>query len=119
MQFGAAQGGRQRRAERARAAAQVDDDRRVQAAGQTGGLPDEELRTAARHEDPGVHGDPQAAELRPAKDVFEGKAGDAAVDHDGQVGGGGRGGDEQLGLVLGEDAAGDAEPRDDGGPGGR
>ena len=38
---------------------------------QDGAAPDEELGAAAGHEDAGLDGDPQAAELRPAEDVLQ------------------------------------------------
>jgi hypothetical protein len=41
----------------------------------------------ARYEDSGVHGYPQAAELRPAEDVLEGQAGGSPVHHGSEVGG--------------------------------
>jgi len=94
----------QRHTYRARAAAQVNDDRPWRH--ERGGLAGEELGAAAGHEHSGVHGDPQAAELRPAKDVFQRQAGDSSVHHGGQVGRRPCGGDEQPRLVLGEDAAG-------------
>src|SRR5664280_1952086 len=50
------------------------------------GLADEELGAPAGDEDAGVRGYPQAAELRPAEDVFEGQAGGSPVDHGGEVG---------------------------------
>ena len=80
---------------------------------------DEELGAAAGHEDSRVHGDPQAAELRPAQDVLKGQAGHPPVHHGGQLGRGLGGRDEQPGLVLGEDTAGGPEPGGDGGRGGR
>ena len=52
-----------------------------------GRLVDYEFSAHARHEDPGVHGDPQAAELRPAEDVFERQPGDSPVHHDLELGG--------------------------------
>jgi len=70
----------QRRAHRARAAAQVNDDGSWRdaligaadsLAGQGGGLTDEVLGAAAGLEDSGVHGYSQAAELRPPEDVLE------------------------------------------------
>ena len=126
VQLDPVQGRDQRGAHRARAAAQVDDDGSwpgedlAGVAGGTageGGLADEELGAAAGYEDPGVHGDPQAAELRPAEDVFEGQAGDPPVHHGGEVGRRPRRGDEQPRLVLGEDTAGGPKPGDDGGSG--
>jgi hypothetical protein len=46
---------------------------------------DEEFRAAARHEDPLIHRDPQAAELGPAKDMFERKAANPPLDRRGQL----------------------------------
>ena len=111
VQFRAGHGRGHRDADRARAAAQVDDD--STRPGHRDGLPDEELGTAARHEDPGVHGDPQPGEFRPAQDMLKGLAGDPLVHHRVQLAGGPGRGDEQLGLVLGEDAARGPEPGDD------
>ena len=104
----------QRDAHRARAAAQVHDDGTWP--GEGGSLANEELGSAARYEDAGPHGDPQATELRPAEDVFEGKTGDPAVDQGGEVGRRPRLGDEQPRLVLGVDTAGGPKPGDDLGP---
>src|SRR5664280_1952087 len=55
----------------------------------------------------------QAAELRPAEDVFEGQAGGSPVDHGGEIGSRPCRGDEQPRLVLGEDTAGGPKPGDD------
>ncbi len=79
------------------------------------GLADEELGPAAGHEDAGVHGYPQAAELRPADDMLEWQAAGAPVHHRGEVGLGPCRRDEQPRLVLGEDTAGGAELGDDDG----
>jgi len=122
----------QRRAHRARAAAQVDDDNRARRggvlpggvlpggrggpAGEGGGPADQELGAAARYEDAGVHRYPQAAELRPAEDVLERLAGGPLVHHGGQGSRCPRRGDEQPRLVFGEDAARGPEPGDGGRP---
>src|SRR2546423_1277569 len=53
---------------------------------ESGGPADHELGAAARYEDAGVYGYPQAAELRPAEDVLEGVAGGTPVHHSVQVG---------------------------------
>jgi hypothetical protein len=103
----------QRGAHRARAAAEVEDDSSWP--GEGGGLADEELGATARHEDAGVQGDPQVAELRPAEDVFEWHAGGSPAHHGGEVGRRPRCGDEQLRFVLGEDTAGGPKPGDDDG----
>ena len=81
MQFDQVQGRDQRGADRARAAAQVDNDSSWlgegladgadSLAGEGGRLADEELGAAAGYEDPRVHGYSQAAEPRPAEDMFE------------------------------------------------
>ena len=76
------------------------------------GWADQELGAAAGHEDAGVHGDPQAAELRPAEHVLQGLAGGPPVHHGRQVGKRGGPGHEQLRFVLGEDAAGRPKPGD-------
>ena len=81
--------------------------------GEGGGLLDKELGAAAGYEDSGVHGYPQAAELRPAEDVFEGQAADSPVHHGGEVGRSLCRGDEQPCLVLGEDTAGGSKHGDD------
>src|SRR5437660_804418 len=60
-----------------------------------------------------VDRDAQAAELRPAKNVFQRLTGGAANHPRVQLGRRPRGGDEQPRLVLGEDAAGRAQPIDD------
>lgn len=70
MEFGPAQRRGERGAEGSGAAAQVDDDR--SGTGEGGGLPDQELGAAAGYEDAGADGDPQAVELGPAEDVFQG-----------------------------------------------
>ena len=100
-------------ADRARAATQVNDNGTWP--GQGGGLVDEELGAAARDEDTGVHGDPQAAELRPAEEVFEGHAGGSPIHHGGDVVRGAGCADEQPRFVLGEDTAGRPKPGDDDG----
>ena len=74
---------------------------------------DQELGAAARHEDAGIHGDPQAAELGPAQDLFQRQAGGPALDQGGKLARGPGGGDEQPGFVLGEDAARGPEPGHD------
>ncbi len=114
MHLGPVEAGRHRRAHRAGPAAHVQDHRRPRdLAPQRDRLLDEERGTRPGHEHPGRHGHPQAAELRPAQDVFERLTADAARDHGGQGVGGGSGGDEQRGLVLGEHAPGGPEPQDD------
>lgn len=118
VQFGRVRRGGEGDAERAGAAAEVDDDGPAGCEGR--GLRDQELRTAAGHEDARVHGEAATVEVRPAQDVFERQSGGAALDEEGQFVGGGGGLVEETGLVLGEDTAGAAEGDDGGGerPGG-
>ena len=120
VQLDLAEGRGERHTERPRATAQVHDDgpglSGGRLAGEGNGLADQELGAAAGHEDAGVHGDPQAAELRPAEDVLERLAGGPPVQHGGQGGRCPRRGDEQPRLVLGEDAARGPEPGDGGRP---
>ena len=78
-------------------------------------MADEELGAAAGYEDSGVHGYPQAAELRPAQDMFKGQAGGSPVHHGGEVGRRPCRGDEQPRLILGEDTAGGPKPGNDDG----
>ncbi len=122
MQFGAAEGRAQGQPHRPRAAAQVDDDRADWAdpadpvcGERRDGLVDEEFGAAARHEDAGLHGDAQAAELGPAQDVFEGQPVGPSPHHVSEFVGRTGGGYEEFRLVLGEDAPGGAERGDDGG----
>jgi hypothetical protein len=125
MQLDPAQVHEQRGANCARAAAQVNDDsswldeRLAGGAGsqadEGGGLADQEFGAAAGYEDSRVHGYPQAAELRPAEDMFEGQAGGSLAHHGGKVGWRPRRGDEQPRLVLSKDAASGPKPGDDGG----
>lgn len=113
MQFDIDQLGGECGTESARTAAEVDHDGRAR--GQFRGLADQELGAAAGHEDPGVHGDAQAAELGPAEDVFQGMTGDAPFHHGGELDGTGSGGGDEVRLVLGEYAAGGAEGGDESG----
>ena len=76
-------------------------------------LPDEELGAPPRDEHAGGHGDPQAAELRPAEDLLERQAGDAPVHHGVEFGRCTGGGGEQPGFVLGENAPRGTEPVND------
>ncbi|CAJ59202.1 hypothetical protein FRAAL0527 [Frankia alni ACN14a] len=93
--------------------AQVDHDLAGPANGLAEGLSDEELGTAPGHEHTGLYRDPQAAELDPAEKVFQGLAGDPAVNHRGQLGGCPGSAHKQPGLVLGEDAACGTQPMND------
>lgn len=102
-------------AERAGAAAQVDNHR-VVGRERDRGL-DEELASAPGDEHAGVHEDAQTAEIRPADDLLERQAGGALRDHRVQFGGRVRGVCEQPGLLFGEHASGSPQPRDDAGIG--
>jgi hypothetical protein len=123
MQFDRAEGRGQCGAYRPRAAAQVDNDRPravggppgAGGAGARGGLLDEELAAAARNEDAGAHGYPQPAELGPPNHLLDRQAGGAPVHHDVELGWGRSRAAQQPRLILGEDAAGGAEPADDNG----
>ena len=117
VQLGGVQGGGERGAHRAGTAAQVDDHRAWR--GELNGLADQELGPAAGHEDTGIHGYPQAAEVRPADDLFQGQAGCPPVHHGSELRRRRGRGDEQLRLILGEHATGGPQPGDDGGPGNR
>ena len=79
---------------------------------QSNGFLDQEFGAAARHEDPGIHGDPQPAELGPAEDLLERQTGHPALHHGVELIRGPCRGGEQPGLILGEDAAGHCEPGD-------
>src|SRR5580692_9035808 len=126
VDFGVVYDRGERGADRARAAAQVDDDGAGPGEGPRGGrgdgtppdekksLLDEELGAAARHEDPGIHGDAQPAELGPAEDLLERQAGGPPLHHRVEFLRAAGRGDEQRGFVLGEDAARGPEPGDDG-----
>jgi hypothetical protein len=73
-------GGRgHRRTDRARAAAQVDDD--VPGRARAAACPTRNSVRRRGTKTPGVHGYPQAAELRPAHNVLERLAGGAPVHH--------------------------------------
>ncbi len=132
VQLRPAESGRQGRADRARAAAQVHDDGLPGSGSGPGfgpglglgpcrgqGLFYEELGAPAGYEDTRFHGDPQAAELRPPDDELEGQPGCPAFDQRGDVTRGRRGGDDQFCLVLGEDASGGPECGHHGVTGGR
>ena len=84
-------------------------------ASEADGLPDEEFGAAARHEDTGIDGYSQAAELRPPHHVLERLARRPPVYHRGEVCGRAGRGDQQPRFVLGEDTAGGAKPGHDGG----
>src|SRR6185312_5357277 len=79
VQLDPAQQRGERDAERPAAAAQVDhDDVTVHRSDERRGVPDEKLGTPPGYEHARVDGDPSAAELGPAEDVFEGNTGDPA-----------------------------------------
>ena len=103
----------QRRTDRARTAAQVDDDGAL--ACQRERLAHQQLAASPRHEHPGSHDDPQAAELRPAQQVLQGNATRAPAHQRGKLRRRVGGLDEQTRLVLGEDATGSAKFADRGG----
>ena len=118
----AAEGRGQRGADRARAAAEVDDDRAAPGGAalrtrEGQGPLHEELGAAAGHEHPGIHRHPPPVELGPPQDVFERHPTGPAPHHGGEVGRCAGRGEEQLGLVLGEDTAGGTERGDNGGAG--
>ena len=127
VHLGPFHGGGQGRADRARAAAQVDNHGTRPGHGFPGGsggvvppeqqssLLDEELGTPPRHEHTRRHGDPQAAEPGPAENLLQRQAGGALADHDVEFGRCPGGSDEEPRLVLGEHAAGRAQPGDDNG----
>ena len=85
MEFQRASQGCERCPDRSRSAAEVDNDGRRTAAverlQEPYGLADEEFRAAAGHEDAGIDGDPQAAELCPAQDVLKREARNPPVQH--------------------------------------
>lgn len=111
VQLNAGKRGGERRTHRTGATAQVHDDGGL--GGERDGLLDQELRSAAGHEDAGFHCYAQTSELGPAQDVFEGQARDPAVHHHGEFGGCACGGEDQSRLVLGEDTTCGAERGDD------
>src|SRR5205823_9362660 len=90
----------QGRAYGARTAAKINDD------GVRGRhdrrLADEELSAPPWNEDPGIHREALTAELGPAKDMFEGDAGNPQLDHGGKLRPGTAVCHEQLGLLLGK-----------------
>jgi hypothetical protein len=113
MQLDPGHRGGKRGADGARAAAEVEDD--GVGTGEGHRLPHQELAAVAGHEDPRVDRDAQAAEVCPADHVLERQARDAPLDHGLEVGRRRRGGDQQAGLLLREDAAGGAQAHGDGG----
>ena len=101
----------QGRAHGTRAAAEIDHDRAGRQPGQGAG--DQQLRASARHEHPAGDRHPQPAEVGPAHHHLERGAGDALGDQSLELGRGAGLGDEQGCLLLGEDTARGAQPRDD------
>ena len=98
--------------ERTRAAAQVHHQGRPGTAVQQAfGLVDEQPGAVPRHEDAGLDDHPDPAELRPPDDVLQRLAGDPAGGHRRELLGGPGGVEQQRGLLLGEHAAGRAEPQ--------
>ena len=76
-------------------------------------LLDEELGAAARHEDARIDSDAQPAELGPAEDLLQRQARRPLLHHGVELIRGPGPGDEQPGLVFGEDAARGPEPGHD------
>jgi len=76
-------------------------------------LLDEELGAAARHEDARIDSDAQPAELGPAEDLLQRQARRPLLHHGVELIRGSGPGDEQPGLVFGEDAARGPEPGHD------
>ena len=66
----------------------------------------------AWHKNARIHGYPESAKLSPAEDVFQGFTGNAAIQPFGQFKGAGGLGQEQPGLIFGENAAGCPQRRD-------
>ena len=97
---------RDRRPDRAAAAAQIQHYRRLPPDQMRNRFPDKQFAASPGHEDPFVDGDPQTAELDPADDVLQRLALDASAHHGGQLVGVGRRRQQQPRLVLGEHAAG-------------
>ncbi len=104
VQLGLVQQREHRGTDRARAAAHVDHH--GPRPGESCGFADQELRAPAGHEDPRVHRDPQAAELRPTQDLFQRESRRPLLHHRGQISRRARRGDQQRCFVLGENAAG-------------
>ena len=117
VDLGPIHGGGQAAADRARAAAQVDDLRAPSpddpGRASSAACADEELGAPPRDEHAGRDGDPQAAELRPAENLLERQAGDAPVHHRVEFVRCPGGGHEQTGFVLGENATRGPEPAND------
>ena len=80
---------------------------------QQSSLPDKELGAPPRHEHPGCHGNPEAAELGPAEDLLKRQADVALADHGFEFGWCAGRRHQQPGLVLGEDTTCGAEPTGD------
>ena len=81
--------------------------------GDVGGLSDEKFGALTGYENSRVQRYSQSAELRPANDVFEGQTGCSAVNHGCKVGWSPFRGDEQPGLIFGENTTGRPKPADD------
>ncbi len=91
--------------------AELDDD--GPRSGARHRLPRQEFRSPAGDEYPWIQRDPQPAELRPSDDDLERDAGHPARHHGLERARVRRLGNEQPGLVLGEDASRRAEPEHD------
>jgi len=115
-----AQAGGYRDADRARAAAQVNDQPGT--AGRSrltrcrDPLADQELAAAPRNKDAGANCDAQTAELGPADNVLKRQPRRAPLHHVVELISRRRRRDEQIGLILGEDATRRPEPGDNRGP---
>lgn len=107
--------GRDQGADGPRPAAQVEDGRRAPGdqRRELDRLSGKEFRAPARDEHPVIDCNAQAAELGPAEDVLERRADDPPLDEGIELGRAPRGGAEQRRLVLGEDASGRPQRRDD------
>jgi hypothetical protein len=76
-------------------------------------LEDKKLGAVAGYEDSRVHRYPKTAELRPADDVLKWQTSGSLVHHGGEVGWRPCRGNEQSGLIFGENTTGGPKPVDD------
>src|ERR1700749_5297371 len=93
-----------RESKRPRPAAQVNDHRPrgpVTRADQVDGYGDKELASPARNQHPGIHEDPQSAELGPPDDLLKWLSTSPSLDHRVKFLARARGADQDLGLVFG------------------
>ena len=84
----------------------------VEIPGERDGLVDKELGAVAGNEHPRLDGESAAGKLRPAEDVLQRLTGDASGDQHVEIGRVAGIGQEQLGLILGEDTSGGPQPLD-------